>query len=471
MPAADTLHAWAEIPRAELPKRSVAERVADFLEIYSTLDEQAARDEAMRCVQCPHPSCVEACPLGNCIPDWLALTAEGHFLEAAQLLKSSTCMGELFSRVCGDPCESQCVIDGPGAPVAINAVERFLQRYGDEHGLAEPTTPASTGKRVAVMDAGPCGLACAHDLARRGHAVTVFDEHVVPGGLLVQGTPAFKVERTIVQQRMQQLEKLGVQFRLGTQCGKDIDLSTLRRDFDAVFFGACAEEARPLTIPGAEFRGVYQGVAFLVQKHGRLDLDFSPIDVADRSVVVLGAGDTAMDCLRTAIRCGAREAIGIYRRDEDSVPASRTQLDAAREEGARVQFLAEPLEVLGNEAGQVSGVRCARTRLTAGSEGDRGPVERVAGEEWIVPADVILVAYGYEAAPFGGKGDLSEIAVDEEGRVRVDHQLMTSVSGVFAGGTLVRGRTRAVETVRDARRAAESIDRFLTATTRPLGAR
>lgn len=455
----DPLHAWREIPRTDLPKRSVAERVADFLEIYTTLDEETAREQAERCVQCPHPSCVEACPLGNRIPDWLALTAEGHFLEAAQLLQSSSCMGDLFSRLCTDPCESHCIIDGPGAPVSINAVERFLHRYGPDHGLPEQVPAPPNGRQIAVMDAGPCGLACAHELALRGYQVTIFDQHLLPGGLLINGVPAFKVERTIVEHRIQHLQKLGVRFELGVHCGRDITLGYLRSHFEAVFFGACAEEARPLTIPGAQLRGVFQGLTFLVQKNASLDLEFSPIDVRNRHVVVLGAGDTAMDCLRTALRCGARQATCLYRRDETDLPATHHEFIETREEGAHFEFRADPIALVGNPDGEVTAVRCLRTRPAPGS--DPAPVETIPGTEFEVKADVVLVAFGYEASPFCAIGDLAEIAVDPDGRIRVDANLMTNVPGVFAGGTLVRGRTQVVETVRDARHAARAIDRFL----------
>lgn len=459
----DALHAWAEIPRVELPKRPVAERMADFLEIYTTLDADTARDEATRCVQCPHPSCVEACPLGNSIPDWLALTAEGHFLEAAQLLQSTTCMGDLFSRLCHETCESHCILDGPGTPVSINAVERFLQHYGAAHGVEDAPAMPPNGQRVAVMDAGPCGLACAHDLARRGYAVTVVDHHLVPGGLLINGVPAFKVEATIVEHRMRHLERMGVRFELGGAGDGGPGLAELRRRFDAVFFGACAEEARPLTVKGADLRGVFQGVTFLVQKSARLDLGFLPIEVAGRRVVVLGAGDTAMDCVRTALRSGAHEVVCVYRRDEPSLPAARHAYEDAVEEGGRFVFLADPVEVLGDAEGKVTGVRCARTRRTAGGRDPGGDWERVPGEEFVLPADVILVAFGYDAQPLAASGDLAAIERDAAGRIRVDADLMTSVPGVFAGGTLVRGLTQAVETVRDARRAAASIDRYLSA--------
>lgn len=465
----DPLHAWAEIQRTELPKRSVAQRVADFLEIYTTLDEETAREQAMRCVQCPHPACVEACPLGNRIPDWLALTAEGQFVEAAQLLQSSSCMGDLFSRLCADPCESRCVVDGPGQSVSINAIERFLQRYGATHGVSEDRAKAPNGRKVAVLDAGPCGLACAQELALNGYAVTIFDHHAVPGGLLINGTPAFKVDKHIVEHRLEYLRELGVAFRLGEDCDADLSLKRLRADFDAVFFGACAEEARPLRIPGADLRGVYQGVTFLLQQNEVPGIQFSPINVAGLRVVVLGAGETAMDCLRVALRSHASSVTCVYRRGEVDVPAAHPAYVEACEEGADFEFFADAVAIEGGSAGEVVAVRCGKTAYVQGSErakpGEDHEVERLAAPEILIPADVVLVAYGYEAAPFCPAGDLQQIAVDADGRILVDTNMMTSVPGVFAGGSLVHGRMLPVETVRDARRAARAIHRHLVGVT------
>lgn len=456
-PPIDLTHAWRDIPRVDAPRRPVTDRVADFLEIYATLDEETAREQAMRCVQCPHPACVEGCPLGNRIPDWLSLTAEGHFLEAAELLQATGCISEFFSRICAEPCEPVCIVGAPGEPVAINAVERFLHHYAATQRHPPPARPAPNGFRVAVLDSGPCGLACARDLASDGHAVTVLDHHLLPGGLLVNGLPAFKVERTVVQRQMDYLKKLGVDFRLGVRFGHDVSLRELTQRYHAVFLGACAEEAIPLAIRGADLVGVYQGLLFLLQKNSAVSLDLAPIEVEGRRVVVLGAGDTAMDCLRTAIRRGAREARCLYRRDETHVPADPREYRFAVEEGARFEFMTMPLALIGNADGRITHVRCARIQPELVEEVSAS----AAANTFDVPADLILVAFGYSATPFCREGDFASIAVDETGRIRVDQDLMTSVPGVFAGGTLVRGRIPVVETVRDARHAARSIRRWL----------
>jgi glutamate synthase (NADPH/NADH) small chain len=460
-PTTDAQHVWREVARAELSKRPVTERVADFLETYLTLDETTAREQAMRCVQCPNPVCVEACPLGNRVPDWLALTAEGQFLEGAQLLQSSSCLGEVFTRLCHEPCEASCPVGGPGEPVAINAVERFLHQYAADHAPERSARPAPNGYRVAVLDAGPCGLACAHDLARQGYAVTVFDEHLVPGGLLVNGTPAFKLEPSMVERRVAHLRQLGVGFRLGIKLGTDLALAELRAKFDAVFLGACAEQARPLTVPGAHLRGVFQGITFLVQRNAGITLELPPIDVRNRRVLVLGVGDTGLDCLRTAIRAGAREALALHRGGEPDLPARRREYAEAVEEGARFEFFTEPAAVLGDEAGNVIAVRCRRLGRGETSAVSAPREEAVTGSESTLPADVVLIAFGFAAAPFIASGDFARLSASPEGRILVDANLMTDVPGVFAGGSLVRGDCRAVESVRDARQAARAIQRYL----------
>ena len=311
-------YAWRELAHKGLPKRSASERVADFLEIYGLYDEATAREQASRCIQCPNPSCVTGCPLCNPIPQWMLLTAEGRFLEASAVLGSATNMAEICARVCPTDrlCEGSCILNGVSEPVSIGAIEQFLAEYAFAHGHADASTAPPNGLRVAVVGSGPGGLACADELARRGYAVTVFDSALVPGGLLVNGTPAFKVERSIVQRRIEILQKRGVVFRLGVKLDENLTFGELRAGFDAVFLGFDSRKARPLEIPGADLQGVVQALPFILQKITPVPLELPPIEVSGKRVVVLGAGDTAMDCLRTAIRCGAREAVCVYRRDE-----------------------------------------------------------------------------------------------------------------------------------------------------------
>ena len=458
-------YAWRELAHKGLPKRSASERVADFLEIYGLYDETTAREQASRCIQCPNPSCVTGCPLCNPIPQWMLLTAEGRFLEASAVLGSATNMAEICARVCSTDrlCEGSCILNGVSEPVPIGAIEQFLAEYAFAHGHADASAAPPNGLRVAVVGSGPGGLACADELARRGYAVTIFDSALVPGGLLVNGTPAFKVERSIVQRRIDILQKRGVVFRLGVKLDENLTFGELRTDFDAVFLGFDSRKARPLEISGADLQGVVQGLSFILQKITPVPLELPPIEVSGKRVVVLGAGDTAMDCLRTAIRCGAREAVCVYRRDEMDMPCGRHEYENAVEEGARFVFQAAPVAVLGDDQRRVTGLRLIRTELgLMDSPGPRPFLVR-SGSEFELLADLVVLALGFDPLPCPHSGDLSDLAVNDWGGIVVDGNQMTSIPGVFAGGDIVRGPSMVLHAVRDARRAAEHIHAYLAA--------
>ncbi|MBI3854026.1 MAG: NAD(P)-dependent oxidoreductase [Verrucomicrobia bacterium] len=463
-------HNWSSVPRATPPKRSAVERAADFLEIYSTYDEATAREQASRCIQCPKPTCAEGCPLANRIPEWLALTAEGHFLEAAALSGSTSNMPEICSRVCPQErlCEGSCILNSRSEPVSIGAIERFLNEYAFEHDAIATTPATPNGFKAAVIGSGPGGMACADELAKLGYAVTVFESQMLPGGLLVNGIPAFKLEKTIVARRIEILRKRGVEFRLGVKVGWDLSLADLRREFDAVFLGIGAQQAKPLDVPGAELGGVYQALPFLIQKNVDFPMEIPPIEVRGRRVAVLGGGDTAMDCLRTAIRCGASEALCLYRRDLENMPGNRKEYANAIEEGAKFQFLIAPVALSGNGAGEVTQARCIRMELGAPDASGRRKPRAIAGSEFEVPAEVVLVAYGFDPVPFPPGSDLAQIAVNDWGAVKVDANQMTNVPGVFAGGDLVRGPSLVVHAVRDGRKAARAIHSYVSQQTKDI---
>jgi glutamate synthase (NADPH) small chain len=461
MPNLDARYAWSQVDKVEPPKRSATDRVSDFLDIYTLLDAETARQQAMRCIQCPEPTCVEGCPVNNRIPEWMGLVAEGRFLEASQILQASSCMEEIFSRVCAHPCEPRCILEGRGDPVAINAIERFLHDYGFSHGGVDVTLAPLNGGKVAVMNAGPCGLTCAYDLARNGYAVTVFDHRSEPGGLLAHGIPSFRMEHGLLQRRLDLLKKLGVAFRLGVKPGLEPTLRELRANYDAVFFGAALGQVKPLDFPGAALRGVHQGLAFIMQSSLHAPIEAAPIEVRGKRVVVLGGGDVAMDCLRTALRCAASEVVCLYRRGVAQLSANWNEFQNAREEGARFEFLAWPVALLGDASGAVTAVRCVRTRLAEPEPDGRPRPVPVPGTEFDVPADVVLAALGFISAPFAAEGDLKEIPVNSHGCVIVDENLMTGLPGVFAGGTLVRGAAAFLDAVTDARKAARSIHQYL----------
>lgn len=458
-------YAWREISLGEPPKRPAGERIADFDEIYSLFDEATIKEQASRCLQCPEPSCVEGCPLANRIPEWLALAAEGRFLEAAEVSRATSNMPEICPRVCPQErlCEGSCILNGRSDPICIGAIEKFINEYAFAHGGLKIERPPANGLRVAVVGSGPGGLACADELAKLGYAATIFESQTLPGGLLMNGIPAFKLEKSVVERRVNILKQMGVDFQLGVTVGKDVSLKQLQRDFDAIFLGVGAQKPKLLDVPGAGLTGIHQSLPFLVQKNSPSALDLPEIDIHGKRVAVLGGGDTAMDCLRTAVRCGAKEAVCLYRRDLANMPGSRKEYANALEEGAQFLFLTNPVALEGNGAGEVAAVQCVRMELGAPDASGRRKPRAVPGSEFTVPAEILLVAYGFDPVPFPPESDFARIAVNDWGALVVDANQMTSEPGVFSGGDAVRGPSLVVHAVRDARKAAAGIDRYLSA--------
>lgn len=462
-------YAWNLIGRTTPPKRVASERVADYREIYSNFDEATARAQASRCINCPEPLCRQGCPLANRIPEWMSLTAQGRFLEAAEVSRSTSNLPEICSRVCPQErlCEGACIINSKSDPISIGAVERFINEYAFQHGAVDAVSAPPNGRKVAVIGSGPGGIACADELAKLGYAVTVFETQKIPGGLLVNGIPAFKLEKHIVGRRITLLKKNGVSFRLGVHVGRDVSLTQLRKEFDAVFLGFGAQEPKLVDVPGGDARGIIAALPFLIQKNvPNAGYDEPAIDVRGKRVAVLGGGDTAMDCLRTSLRAGARAAVCLYRRDLANMPGSRKEYYNALEEGAQFEFLTNPTAILNDGHGSVAAVRCVRMELGAADASGRRKPRPVPGSEFTVPADYVIVAYGFDPVPFPAGSDFAEVVVNDWGGIVVDDNEMTSVPGVFAGGDSVRGPSLVVHAVRDGRKAAAGIERYLSARSR-----
>lgn len=460
--------AWREIERVEPPKRPAADRVADFRETAGDYDEATVQEQARRCIQCPNPACVEACPLNCAIPELLALTADGQFQEAAELFFDTHNIPELASHACagGRVCERDCILSGKSEPVPIRAITRFLLNYGWKNGLAEPAVASPKSRSVAVIGSGICGLVTADALSRKGYAVTVFDSRQHPGGRMMNGLPGFRVDTEMVRRRVALLQKRGIHFRMGVTFGAEVKLSDLRRDFDAVFLGFGRADPAELEVPGAKLNGVFQAAAFLPQgaraSCGSAEATKLSVDLRGKRVVVLGAGDTAMDVVRTAIRLGAASVSCLYRRDEACLPADAEEYVNAREEGAQFEFLTQPVAVLGNAARNVTQLRCVRTELIP-VEAGRPVVQPVAGTEFELPVDVVFVAYGFTAPRLPQSDDFAKLEVDARGHLQVDANGMTNFPGVFAAGAIIRGPSPLVEVVQDARKATAAIDAYLTA--------
>lgn len=474
-------YAWREIDRVEPPKRPATERVSDFRQTSYAYDEATAQAQARRCIQCPHPTCVTACPLHCPIPELLELTADGLFKEAAQLFFSTHNIPELASHTCvgGRVCEHDCILGEKSEPVPIRAITRFLLDYGWKHGLAEPVIALSKNRVVAVIGSGICGLVTADALSRMGYAVTVFDCRQKPGGRMMNGLPGFRVDTCMIARRVDLLQQRGVRFQMGVTFGQDVKLSDLRTRFDAVFLGFVRVDPAPLEVPGAQLRGVCPAFPFLAQNSqapdtlpdssctAKVPRAIAPsIQVAGKRVVVLGAGDTAMDVLRVAIRLGAADTLCLYRRDEASVPADAEEYADACQEGARFTFLCQPIAVIGNDEGHVTHVRCVRTEIVKTDDTIRPTVTPVPGTEFDVPADVVFVAYGFTAPQLPASDEFSKLERDAKGRLVVDVNQMTNLPGVFAGGSIVHGPVPLVEVVQDARNASAAMDSYLAALVR-----
>ena len=460
---------FLEIPRRDPEKQPPDERVRHFGEIYGSYDGADAAQQAGRCLACGNPYCEWKCPVHNYIPNWLALIEEGKLFEAAELSHQTNSLPEICGRVCPQDrlCEGACTLnDGIGA-VSIGNVERYITDEAVKLGWRpDMSNVVDTGKRVAIVGAGPAGLAAADVLARNGVRSVVFDAYPEIGGLLTYGIPPFKLEKSVVTKRREILEGMGVEFVLNTRIGEDRSFQSLLDEFDAVFLGMGTYRYVSGGFAGEDLPGVYDALPYLVgSAYRELGHDESAapyIDLSGKRVVVLGGGDTGMDCNRTAIRQGATSVTCAYRRDEENMPGSRREVANSREEGVTFLFNRQPLEILGD--GAVTGVRVIETVLgEAGSDGRRRP-EPVPGTESVLPADAVIIAFGFRPSPPDWFGDAGIDTLDS-GRVRVKSMgplpYQTSNPQVFAGGDMVRGSDLVVTAVHEGREAARGIVRYL----------
>jgi len=460
---------FLEIPRRDPDKEAVEVRIRHMDEIYGSYDGADAASQAGRCLSCGNPYCEWKCPVHNYIPDWLRLIEEGKLFQAAELSHQTNSLPEICGRVCPQDrlCEGACTLnDGLGA-VSIGNIERYITDEAFKQGWRpDMTHVVDTGKRVGIVGAGPAGLAAADVLARNGIRSVVFDAYPEIGGLLTFGIPPFKLEKSVVQRRRQIMEGMGIQFVLDTRIGENRAFDSLLAEFDAVFLGMGTYAAVRGDFAGESLPGVHEALPYLVssiRREMRLNGSSDPfIDLHGKNVVVLGGGDTGMDCNRTAIRQGAASVTCAYRRDEQNMPGSRREVANSREEGVNFLFNQQPLEILG--ADHVTGVKLIETRLgEPGPDGRRRP-EPVTGTEHVVPADAVVIAFGFRPNPPAWM-TAAGIETLPNGRVRVDtqgkHPYQTTHPQVFAGGDMVRGSDLVVTAVFEGREAAEGIARYL----------
>ena len=460
---------FLDIPRADPPKTAVEVRVGNFREIYAPFDATGASQQAGRCIACGNPFCEWKCPVHNYIPNWLKLIEEGNLFEAAELSHKTNSLPEVCGRICPQDrlCEGACTLnDGLGA-VTIGAIEKYITDEALKAGWKPDMSHVQvSGKRVAVIGAGPAGLGCADILVRNGVAPVVFDRHERIGGLLTFGIPPFKLEKQVLEKRREIMEGMGVQFRLGVEIGTDLKLAQLLDEYDALFLGMGTYTAVRGGFAGEELSGVHEALPYLISNiRHELALPGASarlISMRGKRVVVLGGGDTAMDCNRTALRQGAESVTCTYRRDERNMPGSRRDYRNSREEGVEFLFNRQPIEIVGSEA--VEGVKLVSTQLGVPDVRGRRVPQPVPDSEEIVPADAVIIAFGFLPSP---PAWLSEHAIrlHDSGRVRVSaaeaQPFQTTNPKVFAGGDMVRGSDLVVTAVFEGREAARGILNYL----------
>lgn len=457
-----------KIPRQEMPKQNPAERIRNFNEVALGFTEENALKEASRCLQCPKPFCVEGCPVNINIPAFIKLIKEGKFVDAVKKIKEDNALPAICGRVCPqeEQCEKKCVIGLKGEPVAIGRLERFAADYEASKGIVDiPVIGKENNIKVAVVGSGPGGLTCAADLRRMGYTVTIFEALHKPGGVLIYGIPEFRLPKKIVEREVDFLRKMGVDVQVNVVVGKTISLKEIfDSGYKAIFLGLGAGLPKFMNIEGENLLGIYSANEFLTRTNLLKAYLFpeydTPIKVGKR-VAVVGGGNVAMDAVRSSLRHGAEEAIIIYRRSREEMPAREEEVENAEEEGVKFHFLVNPKRFIGDENGFVKGVQLIKMELgEPDASGRRRPIE-IPGSEFILDVDTVIIAIGAGPNPLLLQ-ETPEIRRNKWGYIDADFSTgKTSMKGVFAGGDIVTGEATVIEAMGFGRRAAKAIDEFI----------
>lgn len=462
---------FLELDRQLPSKKDAMERKENFEEIYTEFDPQRAMAQADRCLHCGNPYCEWACPVHNYIPNWLKLVSEGNIIEAAELSHQTNSLPEMCGRICPQDrlCEEACTLEDTNfGAVTIGAVEKYITDTATDMGWT-PTLDnvTMTDKKVAIIGSGPAGLGCADILIRNGVKPVVFEKEQEIGGLLTFGIPQFKLDKDIVVKRRKILEGMGVEFHCNTEIGKDIAFDSLLSDYDAVFLGMGTYKPMAGRFPGEDLPQVYKALDFLIGNvKNELKMDQSPepfVSMKGKRVVVLGGGDTTMDCTRTSIRQGASEVYCVYRRDEENMPGSRAEVKNAKEEGVQFKFNLAPVEVIEKD-GQVAGIKVIQTRMGEPDENGRRRAEMVGGSETIIDCDAVIMAFGFQPNPPEWFKDFDISLTDWRTVVAKEESefpFQTSNPKIFAGGDMVRGSSLVVHAIAEGRKAADGILDYL----------
>ena len=461
---------FTNLDKQSPPKRETGQRKEDFNEIYNEYISGKAKEQSSRCSQCGVPFCQIHCPLSNNIPDWLKLTAEGRLQEAYEISQSTNNMPEVCGRICPQDrlCEGNCVIEQSGhGTVTIGSIEKYITDTAWEKGWVKPVkVKKEINQSIGIIGAGPAGMACAEELRKLGYKVTIYDRYDRPGGLLIYGIPNFKLEKFVVERRTKLLRDGGIKFVQNFEVGKNKTLEELRENHDAILISTGVYKAREIEIPGNDLNNIFPAMEFLTasNRKGLGDevklFDDGTLNAQGKNVVVIGGGDTAMDCVRTAVRQKAKSVKCLYRRDRENMPGSTREVGNAEEEGVNFVWLTSPKKFIGKK--DVSGIEVNRMQLgDPDSSGRRRPVIQ-EGSEYKIEADIVIKSLGFDPENIPKLFNAEKLSISKWGTIKIDLKTMqTNLDGVFAAGDIVRGASLVVWAIRDGRDAAEQIKTFL----------
>ncbi len=461
---------FVDIGQETPSKREVKKRKKDFLEIYKEFISEKAKEQSSRCSQCGVPFCQIHCPLHNNIPDWLKLTAEGRIEEAYHIAQATNNMPEICGRICPQDrlCEGNCVIEQSGhGTVTIGSVEKYITDTAWEKGWIKPIkVNKEINKSVGIIGAGPAGLSCAEELRKDGYQITIYDRYDRPGGLLIYGIPNFKLEKEVVERRTNLLIKSGIKFIQNFEVGKDSTLEDLQKKHDAILIATGVYKPREVDIPGKNLKNIFPAMKFLTASNKKglgdqvKEFEDGTLNAYGKNIVVIGGGDTAMDCVRTSVRQNAKSVKCLYRRDKENMPGSAREVSNAEEEGVEFVWLTTPKEFIGND--KVEKIKVSKIKLGKPDSTGRKKPEIVQGSDFEIKADIVIKSLGFDPENLPRLFDNPNLSVSTWGTLKIDLKTMeTNIPGVFAAGDIVRGASLVVWAIRDGRDVANSIKYFL----------